>query len=105
MKQLTKKIQFILFFSALTVSEVFSQTGDGNAGIDAANTTIRSYVGGLSTLMMAIGAVVGLIGAVRVYLKWNNGDQDVQKAVMGWMGSCIFLVVSGVVIRSFFGVS
>ena len=105
MKQLTKKVQFILFLSALTVGEVFSQTGDGNAGISAANTTIRSYVGSLSTLMMAIGAVVGLIGAVRVYLKWNNGDQDVQKSVMGWMGSCIFLVVSGVVIRSFFGVA
>ena len=42
--------------------------------------------------------------AVRVYLKWNSGDQDVQKAVMGWMGSCIFLVVSGVVVKAFFGI-
>ncbi|KAA5366393.1 DUF4134 domain-containing protein, partial [Phocaeicola dorei] len=28
----------------------------------------------------------------------------VHMAVMGWMGSCIFLVVSGVVVKAFFGI-
>ena len=47
-------------------------------------------------------AVVGLIGGVRVYIKWQSGDQDTQKAIMGWFGACLFLILVGVVIKAFF---
>ena len=53
-------------------------------------------------LIIAIGAVVGLIGGVRVYIKWQSGDQDTQKAIMGWFGACLFLILVGVVIKAFF---
>lgn len=39
--------------------------------------------------MYAIGAVVGLIGAVKVYQKWNQGDQDTSKIAASWFGSCV----------------
>ena len=71
------------------------------AGIDAASSELATYMDPLGNMMMILGGLVGLVGAVRVYLKWNSGDQDVQKAVMG---SCIFLVVSGVVVKAFFGI-
>ncbi|HEX7691383.1 MAG TPA: DUF4134 domain-containing protein [Sediminibacterium sp.] len=77
---------------------------DGNAGIRQANTMIRSYFATGTTLLYAIGAVVGLVGAVKVYGKWNSGDQDTSKVAASWFGSCIFLVVVATVIRSFFGV-
>lgn len=76
---------------------------DGNAGIQQADTMVRSYFNTGVTLMYAIGAVVGLIGAVKVYQKWNSGDQDTGKVAAAWFGSCIFLVVVATVIRSFFG--
>src|SRR5665647_2293481 len=77
---------------------------DGNAGINAANTQVRSYFATGTNLMYAVGAIVGLIGAVKVYQKWNSGDQDTGRVAAAWFGSCVFLVVVATVIKSFFGV-
>ena len=77
---------------------------DGTAGINEANTKVRSYFAAGTNLMYAVGAIVGLIGAVKVYQKWNSGDQDTGKVAAAWFGSCVFLVVVATVIRSFFGV-
>lgn len=77
---------------------------DGNAGINAANTQVRSYFQSGTNLMYAVGALVGLIGAVKVYQKWNAGDQDTGKVAAAWFGSCVFLVIVATVIKSFFGV-
>jgi hypothetical protein len=78
--------------------------GGGVTGINAATSSLSTYVDPVSFLILAIGAVVGLIGGVRVYIKWNNGDQDINKEIMGWGGSCLFLVLVSVVIKAFFGV-
>ncbi|HET9056391.1 MAG: DUF4134 domain-containing protein [Chitinophagaceae bacterium] len=85
----------------LTVSAIAQ---DGNAGINEANTKVRSYFAAGVNLMYAVGAIVGLIGAVKVYQKWNSGDHDTGKVAAAWFGSCVFLVIVATVIRSFFGV-
>ncbi len=77
---------------------------DGIQGINEANTKVRSYFAAGTNLMYAVGALLGLIGAVKVYQKWNAGDQDTGKVAAAWFGSCIFLVVVATVIKSFFGV-
>ena len=77
---------------------------DGNAGINQANTQVRSYFQSGTNLMYAVGAILGLIGAVKVYQKWNSGDPDTGKVAAAWFGSCVFLVVVATVIRSFFGI-
>lgn len=77
---------------------------DGNAGILEANQKVRSYFATGTQLMYAIGAILGLIGAVKVYSKWNAGDHDTGKVAAAWFGSCVFLVVVVTVIRAFFGI-
>jgi hypothetical protein len=77
---------------------------DGVAGINEANTKVRGYFSAGTNLMYAVGAIVGLIGAVKVFNKWNAGDHDTGKVAAAWFGSCVFLVVVATVIRSFFGV-
>ena len=81
-----------------------AQTADGNAGISSATTQVTSYFATGCTLMYAIGAVSGLIGAVKVYQKWNQGEHDTGKVAAAWFGSCIFLVVVATILKSFFGV-
>lgn len=77
---------------------------DGNVGISQANTMIRGYYDTGTQLLYAVGAVLALIGAVRVFREWNQGHQDqAYRAAAGWFGSCIFLVLVATVIRSFFG--
>ena len=92
---------FCFLLLLLTVSAIAQ---DGNAGINEANTKVRSYFAAGVNLMYAVGAIVGLIGAVKVYQKWNNGDHDTGKVAAAWFGSCVFLVIVATVIRSFFGV-
>lgn len=82
----------------------YSYAQDGNAGINQANTQVRSYFASGTNLMYAVGAIVGLIGAIKVYNKWNAGDHDTGKVAAAWFGSCVFLVIVATVIRSFFGV-
>lgn len=88
----------------LTAAHLAVLGQDGNAGIQEANTKVRSYFESGTQLMYAVGALVGLIGAVKVYQKWNAGDQDTSKVAAAWFGSCIFLVVVATIIKSFFGV-
>ncbi len=88
----------------LMVIAAFAGAQDGNAGINEANTKVRSYFNSGTNLMYAVGAVLGLIGAVKVYSKWNSGDPDTGKVAAAWFGSCVFLVVVATVIRSFFGI-
>ncbi|MNU00592.1 hypothetical protein D3C72_2437610 [compost metagenome] len=76
----------------------------GTAGIQQATTEVKSYFNTGTNLMYAIGAVVGLVGAIKVFNKWNAGEPDTSKVASAWFGSCIFLVVVATVLKSFFGV-
>jgi len=76
---------------------------DGLDGINQANQEIRSYFEAGSQLMYAVGAVLGLIGAVKVFQKWNNGEPDTAKVAAAWFGSCVFLVLVTLILKSFFG--
>ena len=86
------------------VLAVVATAQDGNAGIEEANQKVRSYFDSGTNLMYAVGAILGLIGAVKVYQKWNAGDPDTGKVAAAWFGSCVFLVVVATVIQSFFGI-
>ena len=101
---LQKKLAAACFSLSAMFFGVSLYAQDGNAGINQANQMVRSYFSTGTNLMYAIGAIVGLIGAVKVYGKWNSGDHDTGKVAAAWFGSCVFLVIVATVIRSFFGV-
>ncbi len=88
----------------LVATNITALAQDGNAGINEANQKVRSYFNSGTSLMYAVGALLGLIGAVKVYQKWNAGDPDTGKVAAAWFGSCVFLVIVATVIKSFFGV-
>ncbi len=76
--------------------------GNGSAGINEATQMVTSYFDPATQLIYAIGAVVGLIGGVKVYNKFSSGDPDTSKTAASWFGACIFLIVAATVLRSFF---
>ncbi len=91
----------MMAISVLSAQQSIAQ--DGSAGIEEADGLVREYFEVGINLMYAIGAVVGLIGAVRVYNKWSSGQPDTGQTAAAWFGSCIFLVIVATVLRSFFG--
>ena len=91
------------FVAVLLAGVLQAQQADGNAGINEATSKVKSYFDTGTNLMYAIGAIAGLVGAIKVYSKWNHGDHDTGKVVAAWFGSCVFLVVVATVLKSFFG--
>lgn len=98
---MTKKHFLIAAILLLSISSAFAQ-GNGLSGINQATSMVTSYFDPATKLIYAIGAVVGLIGGVKVYSKFSSGDPDTSKTAAIWFGACIFLIVAATILRSFF---
>lgn len=105
MKKVRRFVEALAVMSFAVISASAQNVGGGLDGIGAANRALRSYFQPLSTLILVIGAIVGLIGALKVYGKFSQGDPDATKSLAAWGGACLFLVLAGTVLSSFFGVS
>ena len=75
--------------------------GNGMAGISEATNMVTSYFDPLTKLIFAVAAILGLVG-VRVYSNFSSGDPDASKSATALFLSCVFLVIVGTVLRSFF---
>ena len=96
-----KKKITMLFLLTATAIGAYAQ-GNGMAGINEATKMVTSYFDPGTKLIYAIGAVVGLIGGLKVYNKFSSGDPDTSKTAASWFGACIFLIVAATILRSFF---
>ena len=96
-----KKRAIFTILSLCSALACFAQ-GNGMAGITEATNLVTSYFDPATKLIYAIGAVVGLIGGIKVYGKFSSGDPDTSKTAASWFGACIFLIVSATILRSFF---
>lgn len=94
----------LIMAAGLVLFCLYANAQDGVAGLQDANTKVRGYFETGCKLMYACGAVLGLVGAIKVFTKWNQGDNDTSKVAASWFGSCIFLVVVATVIKAFFAV-
>ena len=101
-KQMAMKLFVVVVMVLVATMPMLAQ---GNNPIDKVTGSLSDYPRAVQDLMFIIGGIVGLIGAIRVYIKWQNGDQDVQKALVGWAGALIFLIVAGLAVKAFFGVN
>ena len=98
-----KQRKKVLLTAAMMLSGmVVLAQGNGSAGITEATQMVTSYFDPATKLIYAIGAVVGLIGGVKVYNKFSSGDPDTSKTAASWFGACIFLIVAATILRSFF---
>ena len=82
MTETSKKKQIILavLLTAASIS-AFAQ-GNGMAGITEATNLVTSYFDPATKLIYAIGAVVGLIGGIKVYGKFSSGDPGNHPALV-----------------------
>jgi hypothetical protein len=98
---MTKKKILMSAAFVLAAASTFAQ-GNGIGGITEATNMVTSYFDPGTKLIYAIGAVVGLIGGIKVYNKFSSGDPDTSKTAASWFGACIFLIVAATILRSFF---
>jgi|SRR5699024_2854378 len=97
------KLLSVLFFVGMSVA-MAQDASAGAAGISSAVADVTQYFGPIKLLSYAIGAVVGLIGGVRIFNKWNSGDQDINKELVSYGGAMLFLVIAPNIVEAFFGI-
>lgn len=83
---------FFVFAVFISKADVFS---------DAA-ARVNGYASSAMSLFYAIAALMGIVGALKVFKKFQNGGDDVVDAAGGWLAGCIFCVIVGAVIQGFF---
>ncbi len=96
----------LLFLCCVVLSVVSSFAAGGSPGASAitkVTTEIGTYIDPVQKLLYAIAGVVALTGAISVYIKMNNEEQDVKKSIMLIVGACIFLVAAAEALPMFFG--
>lgn len=95
----TKKV-LTLSLVLMAMSPAFAQ--GGATAISNAASDIKDYWDPIKLILKAVGGLVGFIGGLRVYNKWTNGDQDVNKEILGYGGAMIFLLVVPEFVTAFF---
>jgi type IV secretory pathway VirB2 component (pilin) len=99
-----KKFLFAVALTFCVAGWYSSQdTSAGTAALTQVTTDIQKYIPIVQKLVYAIAGVVAVIGAVSVYIKMNNEEQDVKKSIMMIIGACIFLVAAATALPAFFG--
>ena len=104
------RMQMLMMMLMVGTAAAFAQNtaGDYSAGTTALGTVtteIAKYVPVVVKLCYAIAGVVAVVGAISVYIKMNNEEQDVKKSIMMIVGACIFLIAAAQALPLFFGIS
>lgn len=99
-----RSLSLVLIGTACTATAAFAQGGGGaTAGLSAAASQVRGAFTTVQTLMYAICAIMGVVGAINVYSKWSNGDPDTRKSAASWFGALIFAGLVVAVLQGVFG--
>ncbi|MBO8447310.1 MAG: DUF4134 domain-containing protein [Bacteroidetes bacterium] len=101
MKKTIRRFSIAVGLSLMNAANALAQ-GNGVTAIEKANTEIQSYIDPITNLFYVVCAVVGFIGAVKVYGKWSAGSSDTTRTAASWFGSCVFAVVAVTAIKAFF---
>ena len=57
----------------------------------------------LSSLILTIGGLIAIIGAVVIYRKWTMGNHQIENDLLLWGGGTVMLIIVQVFIKVMFG--
>lgn len=82
-----KKKRLIMMLAAVAAASAAMAQGNGQAGITEATQLVTGYFDPGTKLIYAIGAVIGLVGGIKVYQKFSSGDPDTSKTASSWFAA------------------
>ena len=71
-----------MMLAAVAAASVAMAQGNGQAGITEATQLVSGYFDPGTKLAYAVGAVIGLVGGIKVYQKFSSGDLENGKFVV-----------------------
>lgn len=65
--------------------------------------TLPSLFSSVNLWMKTGGVILGSIGLLRIYQKWNSGKgRNIDEEIYMWMGGALFLVLIGTIVSILF---
>jgi Domain of unknown function (DUF4134) len=100
MKKRLTTFAFLLF----TISSLAQPGGiqSGAAALDGLTNDMEAYMDPITTVVYVVAALIGLVGALRVYIAWQQGKDNVMSSATGWFGACLFILIANTVLRAMF---
>lgn len=99
--QTAQRMMMLVVLVLVGTIAIYAQKDVGGA-IANAGSEIAGYVQPVRTVIYGIAGVVSLMGAISIYIKMNNGDQDVKKSLMMVVGGVVALVAMAEALPSIF---
>lgn len=81
---------------------VLAATEDPNAVLNTISGKVSGLLDGAWKIALAVAGVLGVIGAIVCYGKFQQGDPNATKSVYGWAGAVIIFIVMGAVLKAVF---
>ncbi|GAB2621739.1 DUF4134 domain-containing protein [Emticicia sediminis] len=74
----------------------------GASALDDLTAGLQDYIDPVTTVIYIVAIILGMVGAFRVYVSWQQGKDNVMQSAAGWFGSCLFLLIANTVLRAMF---
>lgn len=84
------------------ISQAQNDIASGAAALDALTGDLEAYLDPVTTVVYIIAAILGIIGAIRVYSNWQAGKENAWASASLWIGACLFLLIANTLLRAFF---
>ena len=100
------KIKFFIIVVTMVALPAFSMA-QSSSQAKSALTQVTSERKGIfdtvSTLALVIAGIVAIVGAIMVFVKIQQGDNQAAKTIGGWFAAILFVSLAiGIVIKAFF---
>jgi heme/copper-type cytochrome/quinol oxidase subunit 2 len=97
-------IAVAIFITTAICLEGFAQAPPGIPEINQGKSMMAQNFRALSSAVLILGAIFGLLGGLRIYNNWQFGRRNIDQEVAGWFGACIFLSILGIFLSVLFNV-
>lgn len=90
----------------LFAQNIFAQAtyDTGSKALGDVKTGLVKWIDPVQKVIYAIAGLVALVGAISVYIKMNNEEQDVKKSIMMIVGAVVFLIAAATALPLMLGV-
>ena len=94
----------ILIFSCCWLLALGASAQPGIDEMQQAQQQLASSFFSALDFALVIAAILGIIGAVRIYHNWQMGHPRIDEAVLAWFFAAVFMVLAGAFLRALFGI-
>lgn len=100
----------VAFFLSITTSittwaqssQITQKLQQSTKAINDTTEGLKAYIEPVTKMCYALAAIVAILGAISIFNKMNNEDQDVKKSIMMVVGACVFLIAAAQALPMFF---